>query len=342
MKRESKSRTVFGPHKDRCSHRTQGQRHGRFPEGLGLHFLCLPLGDLTFSPLCSPVCPLHSPSPSCSPHYNPSRSMKSGALRSNYSVQSARRFHVLHSGGQQRLAGTSLTQVQNSCKKDSDCISQGWVSSPLPSVWPVTGQWKGEGQVTGTHVGRGAHPCGWDFGSWKRAVWVVRDPQVHSASVLKDKKKSSWMSESGWRGWPVTAHARWPSDSSQEDTASLEAMPTCLPGDCWGHWANSNQEGETSEKRIPNSWTPSRLNLAILFSCVQEGEKVTANSTITSFQRTCEIWLQVWNTVYWRINFVDNLDSLIGSILKFAGKSAGSILWLSHDAVNVKLVINDL
>ena len=36
------------------------------------------------------------------------------------------------------------------------------------------------------------------------------------------------------------------------------------------------------------------------------------------------------------------MDSIIGSILKFAGKSAGNILWLSHDAAIVKLVINDL
>jgi hypothetical protein len=36
------------------------------------------------------------------------------------------------------------------------------------------------------------------------------------------------------------------------------------------------------------------------------------------------------------------LDSIIGSILKVAGKSAGNILRLSYDAEIVKLVINDL
>lgn len=96
-----------------------------------------------------------------------------------------------------------------------------------------------------------------------------------------------------------------------------------------------------NKKEFITAWYPPGGTRQFYFYLFRRGNVITA-CTFTSFQRTCEKWPQVWNIVYQRINLIDNLDSIIGSILKVAGKSAGNILWLSYDAEIVKLVINDL
>lgn len=96
-----------------------------------------------------------------------------------------------------------------------------------------------------------------------------------------------------------------------------------------------------NKKEFITAWHPPGGTRQFYFYLFRRGNVITA-CTFTSFQRTCEKWPQVWNIVYRRINLIDNLDSIIGSILKVAGKSAGNILWLSYDAGIVKLVINDL
>ena len=158
---------------------------------------------------CSTSCPLSLPGLMLSVLFtpflplaifssNPTRSMTIWELWNSNPVKSPLKIHILNLKGQQRLTGASFTQVQTPVRRT--LLASARVRCPL--CYNLCGQqWdieKAQGEVTGTNLALGVHPCGWKLGPQKGEESVGRIPQVHSVPVLKDRKNRVFLKARVW------------------------------------------------------------------------------------------------------------------------------------------------